>query len=98
MTSGISLNTTEILTLQNNARISASSLYNFQEANENTFEDVLLEEVTKQEEKNNHNKINITNLGKPAGFEMYENAREQNINPLTFVQMKSGINNYLMQN
>lgn len=96
MINNVAINTTDILTLQNNVRISATSSYNFQEAAENIFEDTLQEEVTK-EEKIQKNEINTKNLGKPIGFEMYEIARQENTNPLAIVQMKSAINNYLMQ-
>lgn len=61
------LNTAKFLELDTNIRTSSTSVFNTQEAYENTFEDVMLEVVAKaQEEKDN--KINFSNLGAPAGF------------------------------
>ena len=72
MTSEINLNSTDFLMLENQIRITANSSFNAQEAYENTFEDVLLEQSTKvlQEEKENNfiKEINFSNLGMPAGF------------------------------
>ena len=69
MTSEIGLNTTHFLQLNNDIRISSTSTFNAQEAYENTFEDVLLDVVSKtQEEK--QSKIAFSSLGVPAGFFM----------------------------
>ena len=91
------INTTDILSLQNDVRLSATSSFNFQEASENVFEDLVSQEVNENEVKNNENKIDLNALGKPSGFEMYENYRESELNPLSKVQMKTALNNYLMQ-
>ena len=69
MTSEIGLNTTQFLQLNTDIRISSTSTFNAQEAYENTFEDVLLDVVSKtQEEK--QNKTVFSSLGAPAGFFM----------------------------
>ncbi|MBQ9149580.1 hypothetical protein IJX73_01480 [bacterium] len=69
MTSEIGFNSSQFLQLDSDIRISATSAFNAQEAYENTFEDVLLEEVSKaQEQKPKENKVNFYNLGAPAGF------------------------------
>ena len=61
------LNIANFLELDTNIRTSSTSTFNFQEAYENTFEDVMLDVVSKaQEEKDN--KVNFSNLGAPAGF------------------------------
>ena len=91
------INTTDVLSLQSNVRLSATSSFNFQEASENIFEDMVTEESNHQEVKNKEEKINLNTLGKPSGFEMYENYRENELNPLSKVQMKLAINNYLLQ-
>ena len=88
---------TDVLSLQNNVRLSATSSFNFQEASENIFEDMVVEESNQQEVKKQEEKINLNTLGKPSGYEMYENYRECETNPLSKVQMKLAINNYLLQ-
>ena len=61
------LNTAQFLQLDTNIRTTSTSAFNAQEAYENTFEDAILEVISKaQEEK--ENKIAFSNLGAPAGF------------------------------
>ena len=61
------INVANFLELDTNIRTSSTSTFNSQEAYENTFEDVMLDVVSKaQEEKDN--KVNFSNLGAPAGF------------------------------
>lgn len=67
MTNEISLNTAQFLQLDTNIRTSSTSAFNMQEAYENTFEDVILEVASKNEEEN-QNKISNSFLGAPAGF------------------------------
>jgi len=66
----IGLNTTQFLQLDSDIRISATSAFNAQEAYETTFEDVLLDNVSKveEEQQQKNNKVNFYNLGAPAGF------------------------------
>ena len=68
MINDINLNTAEFLKLENNIRVSSNSSFNAQDAYENTFEDALLDVVSKNEEEKNENKVNFSNLGAPAGF------------------------------
>ena len=69
MTNEIGLNSAQFLQLNNDIRTSATSTFNAQEAYDNTFEDVLLEQVSKtQENKQENNKVKFYNLGVPAGF------------------------------
>ena len=67
MINEISLNSAQFLQLDTNIRTSATSTFNAQEAYENTFEDVILEVATKEQEEK-ENKINFSSLGAPAGF------------------------------
>ena len=67
MINDISLNSAQFLQLENNIRVSSNFSFNAQEAYENTFEDTLLDVVSKAEEEK-ENKINFSNLGAPAGF------------------------------
>ena len=67
MASDISLNTAQFLQLESNIRTSSTSTFNSQEAYENTFEDVMLEQAYKIEEEKNQKNI-FSNLGPPAGF------------------------------
>lgn len=61
------INVANFLELDTNIRTSSTSTFNSQEAYENTFEDVMLDVVSKaQEEKDD--KVNFSNLGAPAGF------------------------------
>ena len=69
MTSEIGFNTTQFLQLNNDIRISSSSIFNAQDAYENTFEDVLLDVVSKTHE-DKHNSTSSSGLGVPAGFFM----------------------------
>ena len=64
----INVNTADFLHLDTNIRTSATATFNAQEAYENSFEDVLLEVVTKTQEEEKENKISFSNLGAPAGF------------------------------
>ena len=68
MTSDISLNSAQFLQLEPNIRVSSTSTFNSQEAYENTFEDVMLEQVQKNEEEKKSTQINFSSLGPPAGF------------------------------
>lgn len=69
MSNEVSFNPSELLLLNNDIRISSISTFNAQEAYENTFEDILLDEVSKtQELKQQENKVKFYNLGMPAGF------------------------------
>jgi len=67
MINDISLNSSQFLQLDTNIRTSSTSAFNAQEAYENTFEDVMLDVVSKIEEEK-ENKVNFSNLGAPAGF------------------------------
>lgn len=67
MTNEISLNTAQFLQLDTNIRTSSTSAFNMQEAYENTFEDVILEVASKNEEEN-QNRTSFSSLGAPAGF------------------------------
>ena len=68
MTRDISLNSAQFLQLEPNIRVSSTSTFNSQEAYENTFEDVMLEQANKIEEEKKPMQINFSNLGPPAGF------------------------------
>lgn len=69
MPNEISFNPSELLLLNSDIRISSISTFNAQEAYENTFEDILLDEVSQtQELKQQENKVKFYNLGMPAGF------------------------------
>ena len=69
MTNEIGLYSAQFLQLNNDIRTSATSTFNSQEAYENAFEDVLLEQVSKtQENEQENNKVKFYNLGAPAGF------------------------------
>ena len=100
MTSEIGFNSTQFLQLQNDIRISSTSTFNAQEAYDNTFEDVLLETVSKeQENKLEENKSKFYNLGVPAGFildnslleemealELSSSASQNNFNPYMMLE------------
>lgn len=78
MTSEIGFNSTQFLQLHNDIRISSTSTFNAQEAYDNTFQDVLLDEVSKvQETKQQENKQKFYNLGVPAGFILDNSLLEQ---------------------
>lgn len=70
MTESINLNTNDLLNLQQDVRITSNNIFNAQDAYENSFEDVLLEEVTKEQQETQkiRNEIKFTNLGMPSGF------------------------------
>ncbi len=72
MTESINLNTNGLLNLQNDIRISSSNIFNAQDAYETSFEDVLLDEVSKeqQETAKSNNEIKFANLGMPTGFNL----------------------------
>ena len=67
MINEIGLTSSQFLQLDTNIRTSSTSVFNSQEAYENTFEDAMLDIVSKSEEEK-ENKINFSNLGAPAGF------------------------------
>ena len=78
MTSEIGFNSAQFLQLNNDIRISSTQTFNAQEAYENAFEDVLLEQVSKtQEIEQNKCDIKYYNLGVPAGFIMDNSLLEQ---------------------
>ena len=60
------MNSIQFLQLDTNIRTSATSVFNANDAYENTFEDALLDIASKEEE--NGKKINFISLGAPAGF------------------------------
>ena len=69
MTNEIGLYNANFLQLSSDIRTSATTTFNAQEAYDNTFEDVLLEQVSKvQEEEQKDSKVKFYNLGAPAGF------------------------------
>ncbi len=72
MTDSINLNTNGLLNLQSDVRITSNNIFNAQDAFENSFEDILLEEVSKeqQEAQKITNEIKYTNLGMPSGFNL----------------------------
>jgi hypothetical protein len=73
----ISFNTSEMLRLDDRVSINSISSFNAQEAYENTFEDVLAEEVLKSEEQNNKKiDIELKSLGMPANFELEKQLSE----------------------
>ena len=88
MTNETSFNTSQMLNLENSVRISSNSLFNAQNAYEASFEDAIIEETIKIEEKNQkEQKINFSSLGMPPGFildtsliEEFENGSSQNEN------------------
>lgn len=100
MTSEIGFNSTQFLQLQNDIRISSTSTFNAQEAYDNTFEDVLLDTVSKEQEtKSQENKAKFYNLGVPAGFildnslleemealELSSSASQNNFNPYMMLE------------
>ena len=51
MINNVSIDVTQMLNIASDVRISASSSFNAQEAYENTFEDLIQEEVIKTEEE-----------------------------------------------
>ena len=65
------LNLAEFYQLQTDIRVSSTSAFNAREAYENTFEDLMLEQVTNLEhvqQEQETNKVNFYNLGPPPGF------------------------------
>ena len=52
MTESINLNTNGLFNLQNDVRITSNNIFNAQDAFENSFEDILLEEVSKEQQEN----------------------------------------------
>lgn len=58
----------KMLSLDYDVRISASSSFNAQDAYENTFEDVISEKISQNEQKNNYSFSCIKALGAPPGF------------------------------
>lgn len=72
MTESINLNTNGLFNLQNDVRITSNNIFNAQDAFENSFEDILLEEVSKeqQETQKTINEIKFANLGMPSGFNL----------------------------
>ena len=85
MINGISTDTTGLLALNNNIRISNNSVFNAEEAYQSTFEDLLLETVAESsDDDDNNGKIennnlsdkpsspikNSLNLGIPSGFNL----------------------------
>ena len=71
MTNEISLNASQMLYLDSQVRVTSNSVFNAQEAYENTFEDVMLEENSKaQEQTQKQNKVSFLGLGMPPGFNL----------------------------
>ena len=68
MINNVSIDVTQMLNIASDVRISASSSFNAQEAYENTFEDLIQEEIVKAEEEKKEYKINFDALGMPPGF------------------------------
>ena len=72
MTESINFNTNGLLNLESDVRISSNNIFNAQDAYENSFEDVLLDEISKNQQENQKttNEIKFTNLGMPSGFNL----------------------------
>ena len=72
MTESINFNTNSLFNLENDVRISSNNIFNAQDAYENSFEDILLDEVSKeqQETKKIINEPKFSNLGMPLGFNL----------------------------
>ena len=65
------LNLAEFYQLQTDIRVSSTSAFNAQEAYENVFEDVLMEQITEATQVQHEQKpckVNFYNLGPPPGF------------------------------
>ena len=101
MTQEISLNTAQFALLNPDIRVSATSTFNAQEAYENTFEDVLLDQVSKTHEQNQkNNEVKFYNLGAPAGFFLDNSLLEQMEAPEIESSSVShnGFNPYMLEN
>lgn len=98
MTSEIGFNSTQFLQLHNDIRTSSTSTFNAQEAYDSTFEDVLLDEVSKaQETKQQENKQKFYNLGVPAGFILDNSLLEEMEGiELSSSGSQNGFNPYMM--
>ena len=72
MTESINFNTNGLLNLESDVRISSNNIFNAQDAYENSFEDVLSDEISKNQQENQKttNEIKFTNLGMPSGFNL----------------------------
>lgn len=89
------MNTIELLNLNDSIKITSNELFKPQEAYEATFEDVLLEEVVKQEETSNKQNFQSKNetFGAPINF-LAESFKNKDI--FSSFNSKVGLNYYLL--
>ncbi len=108
MINSIGFSASQMLNLESNTTINSTSTFNAQEAYENTFEDILLEQTSAEDQKNNYTKPNLSNnielidIKNINQFENLTNNNEQNnkshiLKGFEAINYKNGISKYIME-